>query len=170
MMQWGFRLLHKVLDHLYRFAIGVPQLRRSQITPDIFVGGQYSTRGLGRLRLLGITAVVNMRTRLDFTAEEVAPLRLLHLPTIDQTPPTLEQLETGAAFIANELTKGGKVYIHCRWGEGRGPTMALAYFISIGMTLDQAVQLVRQGRSFINPTVSQMEQLARFADRMRSRL
>ncbi|MBA3551153.1 dual specificity protein phosphatase family protein, partial [Patescibacteria group bacterium] len=57
---------------------------------------------------------------------------------------------------------GGKVYIHCRFGEGRGPTMAIAYLISTGLTLEHAIELVKKVRIFIRPTVVQIEQLKKF--------
>jgi len=40
----------------------VPTLRRSQITPQLFLGGQYSSRGFNILKKRGITGIVSMRS------------------------------------------------------------------------------------------------------------
>ena len=54
---------------------------------------------------------------------------------------------------------GGKVYIHCSAGVGRAPTMAAAYFLSRGHTLDEAIGMIKQVRPFINIMTPQMELL-----------
>ena len=53
----------------------------------------------------------------------------------------------------------GKVYIHCKAGVGRAPTLAAAYFIAAGMTTDAAVDLIKQARPFITITPPQMAAL-----------
>ena len=78
----------------------------------------------------GITAVVNMRIEFDDSDAGIAPPRYLHLPVVDDHAPTLEQLQTGASFMADEIARGGGVYVHCGSGIGRAATMAAAYLIS----------------------------------------
>jgi hypothetical protein len=36
--------LQKLFDITYRLLVGVPRLKRSQITKDLFLGGQYNPR------------------------------------------------------------------------------------------------------------------------------
>lgn len=149
----------RLYDNFYRLIHGIPTLKRSQITADLFLGSQYSLLGLQKLEALGITAIVNMRMHSEYADAVYKGIKYLHLPTPDNTPPTLETLEKGATFVDDEIKNGGKVYIHCRQGLGRGPTMTIAYLIKIGMTLDDAISLVRKVRTFINPRPSQIEQL-----------
>lgn len=109
---------------------------------DLYFGGQFGTSGLQRLKELGITAIVNMRSqslRADVLHEG---FKYLHLPTPDNNPPSLEMLIKGADFIHNEIKSGGKVYINCLKGRGRGPTMAIAYLIRTGKTFEEAYELV----------------------------
>jgi protein-tyrosine phosphatase len=54
------------------------------------------------------------------------------------------------------------VYIHCAGGVGRAPTLAAAYFITQGMTLDEALALIRRTRPFIHIMPAQMDQLRQF--------
>ena len=132
-------------DHIVRMVTGAPIRSVSQITPQFYVGGQYRQRGWSRLAARGITAVVNLRIEFDDAAAGIAPSRYLYLPTVDDEPPTLEQLHEGNAFIAAEIAQGGGVYIHCGAGIGRAAAMAAAYFVSTGLTPDQAWARIRKG-------------------------
>ena len=44
--------------------------------------------------------------------------------------------------------------------------MAAAYFVSQGMTIDEAIALIKARRPFINITPPQMEALQRYAERV----
>jgi protein-tyrosine phosphatase len=127
------------------------------------VGGQYNRRGWPTLASRGITAVVNMRVEFDDNDAGIAPPRYLHLPTIDDHAPTLEHLQQGVSFINEEVANGGGVYIHCKSGVGRAATMAAAYFVSSGLTPNEAWDRIREFRPFVRPTPVQIEQLERFA-------
>ena len=148
-----------VYDNIYRVIEGIPRLKRSQITAHLFLGSQYNRVGLRKLKALGITAIVNMRTHNDFDDAAHEGIKYLHLPTPDNTAPPLEVLKMGADFMDREIKSGGSVYVHCRQGLGRGPTMAIAYLIKTGLTFNDAYAAVRNVRKFINPQHSQVERL-----------
>jgi protein-tyrosine phosphatase len=86
----------------------------------------------------------------------------LWLPTTDDHPPGLEDLERGATFIAGQIEAGRGVYVHCASGVGRAPTMAAAYLVSAGMSVDAAWETIRRGRPFIRPTPPQIEVIRQF--------
>jgi protein tyrosine phosphatase (PTP) superfamily phosphohydrolase (DUF442 family) len=151
-------------DHAVRIISGANIRRVSQITPHLHVGGQYRRRGWLRLEARGVTAVVNMRIEFDDNDAGVAPPRYLHLPVLDDHAPTLEQLQSGIGFIADEIARGGAVYVHCGSGIGRAATMAAAYLISTGLSQEEAWAQIRAVRPFIRPTVVQLEQIERFSD------
>jgi predicted protein tyrosine phosphatase len=176
MVRKGFRILRErihgqgmwptvlwALDHGVRATAGANIRALSEITPVLHVGGQYRRRGWRRLARRGITAVVNMRVEYDDRAAGIAPPRYLHLPTVDDDAPTLDQLQAGVAFIAKEVARGGRVYVHCGAGVGRAATMAVAYLIHTGLTPREAWARVRQVRPFIRPTVVQVRQIEHFA-------
>jgi protein-tyrosine phosphatase len=129
----------------------------------LHVGGQYRRRGWPRLAAWGITAVVNLRAEFEDAAAGIAPERYLYLPTVDDTPPALEQLRQGADFIAEEIARGGGVYVHCGAGVGRAPTTAAAYLVSTGLTPDEAWARIRAVRPFIRIKPGQALQIERFA-------
>jgi len=150
-------------DHLIRIITGANIHRLSRITPQVHVGGQYRRRGIRRMKRRGITAVVNMRIEFDDQAAGIAFPRYLHLPTVDDQAPTLEHLRLGASFIADEVERGGEVYIHCGSGIGRAATMAAANLVTTGLSADAAGAKIRESRPFIKPTPPQVERLKEFA-------
>jgi hypothetical protein len=128
---------------------GVPLLQYSQVTPQLFVGPQYRKPGLKHLQKNGINAVVNMRVEHDDQTHGLAPSFYCYLPTIDDDAPTIEHLQKGVDFISGAVNAGEKVYIHCGAGVGRAPTMAAAYLISTGLTLEAAIHTIKKVRPFI---------------------
>jgi len=144
---------------------GVPLIKYSRITPQIFVGPQYRMAGKRKLERLGITGDVNLRVEFDDAAHGLALQHYCHLPTIDDDAPTLEHLAEGAAFIRKIVAGGGKVYIHCAGGVGRAPTLAAAWFITQGMSLNEALALIKKARPFIKIMPVQMAQLQHFEAR-----
>lgn len=148
-----------IYDNIYRLIAGMPRLKRCQVTSHLFIGSQYNLVGLKKLKALGVTAIVNMRVHNDYDDAEHEGIKYLHLPTTDNTPPPLKVLLEGADFIDEEIKHKGKVYVHCRQGLGRGPTMAMAYLIKLGMTYDDAYAQIRRVRIFINPRPGQIKRL-----------
>ena len=144
------------------FITGIPFIRYNKITPEIYVGPQYRRLGKRKLERLGINASVNMRMEYDDAANNLNLDQYCHLPTVDDQAPSLEQLNRGVEFINRVVGQGGRVYIHCTGGIGRAPTMAAAYFISQGFTINKAIGLIRRSRPFVNITPAQNLQLERF--------
>jgi protein-tyrosine phosphatase len=153
----------RYLDQLSRQLTGMPRLKHSEITDKLYLGGQYKLTSFETLKKVGITAIVNMRTKSVHTLP-LENFNYLHLPTPDHHAPSQKQLTEGVEFIESQVQTGGKVYIHCRFGEGRGPTMAIAYLVSTGLTLEEAFDSVRKVRPFIRPTLVQIEALNKFSD------
>jgi protein-tyrosine phosphatase len=152
-------VLDYIYDNIHRVILGIPRLNRSQITACLFLGSQYNLIGLQKLKALGVTAIVNMRMHNDYSDSEHEGIKYLHLPTADNTPPPLEVLLKGADFIDTEIKNKGIVYVHCRQGLGRGPTMAMAYLIKSGLTIEDAYAMVKRVRKFINPRPGQIKML-----------
>lgn len=146
---------------------GVPILQFSRVTPNLFVGSQFNTLGKHMLNRSGIDACVNMRIEHDDAAFGLALTRYLHLPTIDDDAPSIEHLNQGVEFIREVINEGGKVYIHCGAGVGRAPSMAAAYLMAEGRSLDESLAMIRRVRPFIWITAPQMEQLKAYETRCR---
>jgi len=152
------------VDSTLRKIMGLPYERFSKITPHIWLGGQPQVSRLSALERRGIGAVVNMRSEYSYPVEtKWGDMRQLHLPTTDNTAPSLEHLREGVAFIQEAVSRDQGVYVHCWAGLGRGPTMVAAYFISEGMNPEEAWNRIRRVRPFVRPTQTQQEQLETFA-------
>ena len=165
-VQTGPRAIQLRLEEdLHRRSYGVSRRKHSEITPQLHVGGQHRKKGYQRLLKRGITAIVNMReAEYCDVSKGIAGERHLHLPTIDHTPPSIDDLMRGVAFIAQEIEEhGGKVYIHCRAGCGRAPAMAAAYLISTGMSRKEALNFIKKSRPFISLNKNQRRVLDEFA-------
>jgi hypothetical protein len=145
------------------FLTGIPLLRFSQVTPQLFVGPQYRAPGKRLLEQQGFTACVNMRIERDDAAGGLALAQYLHLPTVDDDAPSIEHLHQGVDFIRQAIAGGGKVYVHCGAGVGRAPSMAAAYLVAEGHSLEEALAMIRKARPFIAITPPQMDQLKKFA-------
>ncbi len=147
------------------FFTGVPTLRYSRVTPNLYVGGQIRKRGWAKLRAAGITSVVNLRREFDDRAAglDIPAERYLHLPTVDDAPVALEDLQRGADWIAGQIGNGGAVYVHCAAGSGRAPSMGAAYLIKHrGMSADEALAAIQKARPFIMPLPDQVARLREF--------
>ena len=150
------------------FVTGVPLARFSRITPQVWVGPQYRWWGKRALERQGLTAGVNLRIEYDDAAHGLALTNYCHLPTVDDAAIAPEHFDKGVNFIRDQVAQGGKVYIHCKAGVGRAPTMAAAYFIAEGMTTDEAINLIKQARPFITITPAQMEALRVYEERRKA--
>jgi len=117
------------------------------------------------MQKLGITAVVNMRSAPVFRPEAQTMFKILHLPTPDRKGVAVEDLYRGVQFIDKEIKNGGRVYIHCLYGEGRGPSMMIAYLIYTGMHFDEAYEFVRRVRVFIGPNKGQVAKIKEFEEK-----
>lgn len=151
-----------MFNMIVRRLTGVDFKPYCEITPDLFVGGQFRKRGLPAMASWGISAVVSLRLEYDDRKAGIAPAHYLYLPTPDDGAPALNQLQEGTQFIQKEISSGGKVYIHCGAGVGRAATMAAAYLASTGLRVDEAWKKIRTVRPFIRPSVQQVSQLERF--------
>jgi len=160
-------LFWRLADQAVRKATGQPLWRVSQVRPQLYLGGQHSPKGWPAMQARGIKAVVNLREAYkDDAARGIAPAAYLHLPTADNTPPSLDDLARGVQFIAQQLQQGQAVYVHCGVGVGRAPSQVAAYLISTGLSADEALAEIRRVRPFIHLTRAQRQQLERYAERL----
>lgn len=88
----------------------------------------------------------------------------LWLPVSDDWPPAPAQLDTGVAALAALVSNKQKIYIHCKNGHGRAPTLAAAYLIRYqGMTPSQALDFLKKKRPVVHLTKRQRHALEQFA-------
>ena len=96
-----------------------------------------------------------------------AGLFSVHVPVIDMTAPTAEQIDQCLSAIQRAHEKGLGVGIHCGAGLGRTGTLLACYFVSKGMTAKNAVARVRRLRPGSIETAEQERAVEEF-ERARS--
>ena len=142
---------------------GQPDFEYSQITDDIYIGtNQCCTVHMDdELLEAGIVADISLeKENLDhpFGAEF-----FLWLPTTDHTAPTAAQLHVGVNAIYELIAQEKKIYVHCKNGHGRAPTLVAAYLISQGRSVEESIAYIAQKRPSIHLEDSQKEALVAFA-------
>lgn len=97
------------------------------------------------LRQQGIEAIVSM-TETALEAEIIARhgFKMIHLPVIDMTPPSPEQITAALAFIDEQRAQLRPVVVHCLMGQGRTGTILAAYLIRDGLSPERAVAELRE--------------------------
>jgi protein-tyrosine phosphatase len=122
----------------------------NQITKNIFIGTNMCcvTHFDKSLIKKKIQADVSLQdTKLD---QPFGAKYYCWLPTKDHTPPSIKQLKVGVNFLTSLIDNKIKVYVHCRRGHGRAPTLVAAYLISKGRTAKEAVKLIKKKRPTIH--------------------
>ncbi|KAF8868859.1 protein-tyrosine phosphatase-like protein [Mucidula mucida] len=71
-------------------------------------------------------------------------------------------------FIDDALTAGGRVLVHCALGLSRSPTVIAAYLIrKRGLSVEEALALIRKSRELIMPNDGFLKQLNEYAMQQR---
>jgi Dual specificity phosphatase, catalytic domain len=73
--------------------------------------------------------------------------------------PTPIMLESLSRTIDQEISAGRKVYVHCHEGKFRAPTVAVAYLVFKGVSVDEAVKHVRSRRDSSLPGLEESKKL-----------
>lgn len=129
-----------------------------EIDPHVTMGAFPFSFDVPRLGRAGIGAVVNTCEEYagPVAAYRRAGIEQLRIPTVDFTPPTLEDVERAVAFMQKQIAQGRGVYVHCKAGRARSGTVVLCYLISAkGMTPEQAQERILHHRPHANPRLLQ---------------
>jgi hypothetical protein len=142
------------------------RLNFTWITEDLAVGGAPRKRDYRRLAALGITAVIDAREEASDDAEALAQVGicLLYLPTPDRFALSQEQLCRGTRWALERLAEGGKLFVHCQHGVGRGPLQGCAILIGQGLSAPEALRTMRTRRWQAAPNDRQIESLLQFEE------
>lgn len=141
-----------------------PKFEYNYITDGIYIGTNLccQTHFNGELKRKGIMADVSLEEeRIDspFGAYFYA-----WIPVKNHTAPKPEQLEFGVSTLKNLVSMGQKVYLHCKNGHGRAPTMMAAYLIKTrGMTPEGAINFIKKRRPTMHLERAQRQALDKFS-------
>lgn len=135
----------------------------NQIANNIFIGTNMccQTHFDEKLIKIGITADISLEKEHLDNPQGVD--YFLWLPVTDHTAPQQDQLKLGVTTITQLVALNKKIYIHCKNGHGRAPTLTAAYFISTGKSVEEAITLIKEKRPSIHLDDVQIQSLEKFA-------
>src|SRR5262249_4533467 len=118
------------------------------------------------LRENGIELLLSLtedRPRRDWT--EAANLLVFHEPLEDMEPPTQEQLDRCVSVLQKAHARSMGVAVHCGAGLGRTGVVLAAYFVTQGLSAQNAIAKVRRLRPGSVETEEQEKSVEEFARR-----
>jgi hypothetical protein len=167
------RIWLRVLARLMEWLTDIQpkQLNYSDVTPQISVGGAFGKRQIKRLKHRGVTAVVDCRqeARDDADALREAGIDFVHIPTLDRHGFTYDQMQYGVEWVLEHTSRGGRAFVHCEHGVGRGPLLACCVLVGQGYPAPEALRIVRSARWQALPNDRQLTALLAFERQWRER-
>ncbi len=123
------------------------QLNMSWVTDQLAVGGRIRPEDISALARIGVNSVVDTRSEYCDDAKALGEegIELLHLPTPDTRPLSIEQMLGGA-----------------KWVQRRSVLLACAVLVYGGIHAQDAMQLVQQRRWQASPNHGQIVRLREF--------
>jgi len=140
------------------------RLNMSWVTDNLAVGGRVHPEDIRALARSGITHVIDTRSEYADDTQTMARehIDLLHLPTADTQPLTIEQMMEGARWAHEHMQRGQRVLIHCEHGVGRSVLLTCAALVYGGMHAHDALELVQEKRWQASPNHKQVTRLREF--------
>jgi len=109
----------------------------------------FLTEELVWLQQQGIEAIVSLterplhRDKLVLHSIDELGFSYHHIPIVDHTAPTQEQIDEFVAFVEGMLCQDSPVLAHCAGGYGRTGTMLACFLVNCGCEPQLAIETVR---------------------------
>jgi atypical dual specificity phosphatase len=135
------------------------------IDEHVILGAVPFPRDVPELAKLGVTGVVNTCEEYCGPINEYQQFGIeqFHMPTIDFTHPSDDDITTAISFIQKHVEAGNKVYVHCKAGRGRSATVAICWLMkSQAISAAEAQQVLNKARPHVNQHLTERPVVKRF--------
>jgi len=140
-----------------------PQVVAAYAAGVIAIAGQGIAADTAMLRRLGITHVVNCTTDVTNYAEGQGVVYHRVRIEDEESARLGGHLPAAVAFIQQAHRQGGSVLVHCMRGVSRSAAVVVACIVAAqGLTVNDAVQALRESRDICRPNAGFMRQLCAF--------
>jgi len=157
--KFGFDIAFQRLISEY---LGICLVKYSKINNLISIGASPSQFGLYILERKNFEYILNLRMNKKLTSKNKF-LKVLNIPVLEYSSPTVSQLSEGADFINEAIKNNKKIYIFCREGVSRAPTFLIAYLIKYqNESFKTALNIISETRPFVNILHCQRETILEF--------
>ena len=140
-----------------------------EVIPGLRMGAAPSRRAARSLAHAGVTHAIDLRGREDAAAVTIWPEDVFthSYPLKEYDAPDIAELREVSIDVANLITQGEVVYVHCRAGVQRAPTVACAVLIQMGWSLADAYGVVSSRRAVAAMSEEQLAVLRQFGQVVR---
>jgi protein-tyrosine phosphatase len=139
----------------------------NRITDQIYIGSNACCQAHFDKQLIAIGIRADVSLEKERLEQPVGVDFFLWLPTVDHAPPTNDQIDAGVALLETFAHNDVKVYVHCKNGHGRAPTLTAAFLIKTrGLSVDNAIAFIKERRNTIHLQDAQMEFLRNYKLRL----
>lgn len=141
----------------------IKQLEYNYITDGIYIGTNQccQTHFDKKLKQEGIEADISLEKEQIDTPFGVG--FYVWIPVQDRAEPTQEQLKFGVSVLETLVSMKKKIYIHCKNGHGRAPTLVAAHLIKSGKSVEDAIEFIKVKRPSIHLEKVQEDALRKFS-------
>lgn len=140
-----------------------------EVIPGLRMGAAPSRRAARSLARAGVTHAIDLRSREDGAAGTIWPEDVFthSYPMDEYEAPDVADLHQVSGDIASLIGEGEVVYVHCRAGIQRAPTVACAVLMQMGWSLADAYRVVSSRRAVAAMSEEQLAVLRQFGEVVR---
>lgn len=141
----------------------------SKITDRIIIGSDLCRGGVclihgEEFKKLGVSLEINLSRENNELPPKEMEIGYVWLPVTDGYSPSVEQLKMGTCLMDTAINMGKTVFVHCKNGHARSPSLVAAYLISHnGMGVEDAIKLIKDKRPESHIEEVQRKTLEEFA-------
>jgi rhodanese-related sulfurtransferase len=140
-----------------------------EVIPGLRMGAAPSRRAARRLARAGVTHAIDLRSREHGAAVTIWPEDVFthSYPLDEYEAADVADLRQVSSDVASLIAQGEVVYVHCRAGVQRAPTVACAVLMQMGWSLADAYRVVSSRRAVAAMSEAQLAVLRQFGEVVR---